>query len=62
MYSKQNCPQKLRKLKKARLDSRVAAILVVRKGRKMLIVGTMKKMQAKDQREGKTKQGWRSWS
>ena len=33
MYSKQNCPQKLRKLKKAKLDSRVAAILVVRKGK-----------------------------
>ena len=38
--------------KNERLDSKIVAIHGVKNGRKMLIVGTKKKMQAKDQRDG----------
>ena len=40
--------KKTRRMKKARLGSRITAILVVRKNVKMMIVGT-KKTQAEDQ-------------
>ena len=44
-----------RRVTSARIGSRVAAILVVRKGIKMPTVGRKKKIQAKDKRDVKPK-------
>ena len=47
--------KRLRRVKKAKQVLRVTAILVVRKGIEMPIVGTKMKMQAKDQQNRKIK-------
>ena len=55
-HRKQNCPQKTEKLNESRQSLRVTATLVVGNSIKLLIFRTKKKMQAKDQRDQKTRE------